>query len=305
MMKSASFMVIGGANLDITGKAVSSSSMTAQSHIGSITKSSGGVARNIAESLGRLGQSVTFLSVFGDDDDSRAMQDELSSAGVYHELSVIMPHHKADSYMSIYDEAGSLITAVNDMPLIKAIDSDVIAHHQNKMKAADRIVIDANLSADALNAVCALARDNQLAADAVSVQKAVKLKPYLSSLKLLKATYEEACQLVDKNGALTTDELLDRLHEQGVQVILLSQGAAGFTLSSGRNRLIKSAQTDLQIVNSSGAGDGLFAGTLYGLSQSYELGAIAEIALNIAQSALASPHAVNQLLTSQQIDPFI
>ena len=87
-------MVIGGANLDITGKAISSSSITAQSHMGSITKSAGGVARNIAESLGRLGQSVTLLSAFGDDQDSLNMQDELSSAHVFHGVSIITPHQR-------------------------------------------------------------------------------------------------------------------------------------------------------------------------------------------------------------------
>ena len=304
MIKSASFMVIGGANIDITGKALSSSSMTAQSHRGHIAKSSGGVARNIAESLGRLGQSVTLLSAFGDDDDSQAMQDELSSAHVFHDLCVMTPHHKADSYMAIYDEAGSLITAINDMPLIETINGDVINHHQNKVKACDKIVIDANLSPDAINAICAIADDNQLVADAVSLKKAEKLKPYLSSLSLLKVTYEEACQLMDIHKALTPDQILDDLHEKGIQMILLSQGAAGFTLSTTTDRLSKSAETDIDIVNSSGAGDGLFAGTLYGLSQGYDIAGIAEIARNVAKSALASPKAVNPLLTSQQIDPF-
>ena len=305
MIKQASFMVIGGANLDITGKAISSSSMAAQSHIGQITKSSGGVARNIAESLGRLGQSVRLLSAFGDDEDSRAMQDELSSAGVIHNLSVITPHQKADSYLAIYDEAGGLISAINDMPLIETINSDIINQYQSQIKDADRVVIDANLSPDTLNAICALIGNHLLAADAVSIKKAAKLKPYLSSLGLLKVTFEEACQLVDKSETLSLDQILDNLHEQGVQMILLSQSAAGFTLSSGTDRLSKSANTDIDIINSAGAGDGLFAGTLYGLSQGYEFGIIADIAHNMAKSALASSKAVNPDLTSQQIDPLL
>ena len=303
MKKQASFMVIGGANIDMTGKALSSSSVIAQSHLGQITSSFGGVARNISETLGRLDQKTQFLSAFGDDAQSQKMIDELSSLSVDCQHSLFASDAKADSYMAIYDEAGNLIAAINDMPLIDLIDADFIKQHQKVISQADRVVIDANLSPDAIEAICHTLTDAQLAADAVSLRKASKLKPYLSQLYLLKVTTQEAQQLCADDETSTHDQLLDNLHAAGVDLILLSAGSEGFTLSSSTKRVSRKPKTDSDIVTSSGAGDGLFAGVLYGLSQHYDLEMIATIAERVATSALISSKAVNPSLHKDMIDP--
>lgn len=305
MNKAASFIVIGGANMDIAGKSLSSTSKASQSQVGSIAKSSGGVARNIAETLGRLEQNVTLLSAFGDDEDSRQIMDELASVKVGYDISVIHKNTKADLYMAIYDKAGELISAINDMPLIDTITADLLAQHKAALLSADKIVIDANLSSEAIDAICKHAPQSYLAADAVSITKAQKLKPYLSSLNLLKVTESEACQLIDHDQILTHDQLLHRLHEAGVTIILLSLGEEGFILSTEHQRVNLKAQADIDIITISGAGDGLFAGTLYGISQGYELEIIAQIARRVAQTALTSQKAVSTHLNRQLVDPLI
>jgi len=303
MTKKASFLVIGGANCDVTGKALSVSSQDAQSHIGQITTSFGGVARNIAETLGRLDQNTRLITAIGDDAQSKQMIDELSSLSINCELSLIATDAKADSYMAIHDEAGNLMAAINDMPLINLLDADFIKQHQTAISGADRVVIDANLSPAAIEAICQSLTDAQLAADAVSLRKASKLKPYLSQLYLLKVTTQEAQQLCADDETSTHDQLLDNLHAAGVDLILLSAGSEGFTLSSSTKRVSRKPKTDSDIVTSSGAGDGLFAGVLYGLSQHYDLEMIATIAERVATSALISSKAVNPSLHKDMIDP--
>ena len=303
MTNKVSFLVIGGANSDVTGKALSASSQNAQSHLGQITNSFGGVARNIAETLARLDQNTHLITALGDDGQSKQMIDELSSLSINCELSLIVSNAKADSYMAIHDEAGNLIAALNDMPLVKLIDADFIKLHQKQISQADRVVIDANLCAEAIEAICHGLTDTYLAADAVSLRKASKLKPYLSQLHLLKVTTQEAQELCAVNKTSTHDQLLDNLHEAGVDLVLLSAGAEGFTLSSSKNRISLPPKTDMNIVTSSGAGDGLFAGVLYGLSQNYELEMIATIAERVAASALISSKAVNPSLHKDMIDP--
>ena len=303
MTNKASFLVIGGANNDVTGKALSASSHHAQSHLGQISTSFGVVARNIAETLARLDQNTCLITAFGDDALSKQMIDELSSLSVNCQLSLIAADAKADSYMAIHDEAGNLISAINDMPLINLIDADHINQHQKQISQADRVVIDANLSAEAIEAICHALTDTKLAADAVSLRKASKLKPYLSQLYLLKVTIQEAQQLCAVNETSSHDQLLDNLHDAGVDLILLSAGSEGFTLSSATNRVSRKPKTNNDIATNSGAGDGLFAGVLYGLSQNYDLEMIATIAEHVATSALISTKAVNPSLHRQMIDP--
>ena len=57
--------VIGGANIDIQGYS-HKPLMFQDSNVGSVSYSYGGVARNIAENLARVGVKTEFISILGD-----------------------------------------------------------------------------------------------------------------------------------------------------------------------------------------------------------------------------------------------
>ncbi|MCA3574619.1 MAG: carbohydrate kinase, partial [Aestuariivirga sp.] len=62
----ARVIVIGGANVDIKGRS-SGPFVQGTSNPGEVTVSAGGVGRNIAENLSRLGVSVSLFTALGDD----------------------------------------------------------------------------------------------------------------------------------------------------------------------------------------------------------------------------------------------
>ncbi|MEI8181049.1 PfkB family carbohydrate kinase, partial [Aestuariivirga sp.] len=59
-------IVIGGANVDIKGRS-RGSFVAGTSNPGEVTVSAGGVGRNIAENLARLGISVSLVTALGQD----------------------------------------------------------------------------------------------------------------------------------------------------------------------------------------------------------------------------------------------
>ena len=67
MDRVAPITVIGGANIDISAKYNSAVTATGDSNQGQIFTSAGGVARNIAENLARLGSAVQLITGLGDD----------------------------------------------------------------------------------------------------------------------------------------------------------------------------------------------------------------------------------------------
>ena len=67
MNRAAPIIVIGGANIDISAKYISSVAAAGDSNQGQISTSAGGVARNIAENLARLGSAVQLITGLGDD----------------------------------------------------------------------------------------------------------------------------------------------------------------------------------------------------------------------------------------------
>ncbi|MFK5882999.1 MAG: PfkB family carbohydrate kinase, partial [Candidatus Izemoplasma sp.] len=64
-------LVIGAQNIDIFAKTDTEYTLK-DSNISKIHLAYGGVGRNIAENLNRLGHQVHFMTVFGDDDFSKS-----------------------------------------------------------------------------------------------------------------------------------------------------------------------------------------------------------------------------------------
>ncbi|MEC7243361.1 MAG: PfkB family carbohydrate kinase, partial [Pseudomonadota bacterium] len=82
---SASILVIGGVNIDIYGRADDAERATfslADSYPGAVHIHAGGVARNIAENLGRLGLKAGFIGCFGQDEYTGLLTASLQDANV-------------------------------------------------------------------------------------------------------------------------------------------------------------------------------------------------------------------------------
>lgn len=74
-------LIIGSAGIDIVGRLLNQS-QSGTSNPGHIRTSFGGVARNVAENLARLGQPVTLISVVGLDSTGDDLLDHLDNVGV-------------------------------------------------------------------------------------------------------------------------------------------------------------------------------------------------------------------------------
>ena len=83
-------VVIGGANVDIS---VSSKTplVPHDSTPGEIHCSPGGVARNVAENLSRLGVNVSLISVVGNDLFGQRLQEATAQAGVNVDALHVLP----------------------------------------------------------------------------------------------------------------------------------------------------------------------------------------------------------------------
>ena len=117
--------VLGGANIDIEGRSAAKLRHR-DSNIGSVRRSAGGVARNIAENLARLAIPTRLLTALSDDDEGVWLRDETSRAGVDLADVVWSRHRQTASYVSILDEHGEMVLAVNDMGILDELDAAAI-----------------------------------------------------------------------------------------------------------------------------------------------------------------------------------
>ena len=273
--KAGPVIVIGGANLDIKS-VISGRTVAATSNPGASTVSLGGVARNIAENLARLGVETMLLSVVGDDDAGTRLIDGSSAAGVDMSL-VARIKGGTGTYAVVIDHRGEVVIGVSDMCLIDTITPRFVMRHRAHLMMASLLVADCNLTADTLAAIAKLAARAgiPLIVEPVSVPKAKRLAATLRLGLPLEAVTPNRDELAALAGfPVGTDAALKRavrlLHRRGVRHVLVGLGAAGCYLSSAHDEigfgLHLPASGRRKIRDVTGGGDAMVAGFARGLA---------------------------------------
>ena len=278
-------VVIGGANMDLCGRS-DTSIVLADSNPGSLESSAGGVGRNIAENLARLGDQVEFIGVFGGDAWGEEHKESCHLAHVGTDHSLTVRDSKSSSYLSILDDHGELLVALNDMQLIDQLNAKQLAKRGGIIKGASVLVVDANLSDEALEYLFIQHGDKTIFADPVSSIKATKLLPYLEKIDFLKPNLLEATVLAgyDPSQPIDARQLAEDLHAKGIAHLAISLGNKGVLASWNEQQFIADS-TPTDVVNVTGAGDAMMAALVHSYLQNWSWDQ--SIRFSIAASHLA------------------
>jgi pseudouridine kinase len=295
--------VIGGANVDITGIAVAPlrerDSNPARVHI-----SGGGVARNIACNLARLGAETTFVSAIGDDGFGTLLRESLAESGLGDSALIVRKGLTTGLYLALLEPGGELFVAVNDMAAVESIGPADVETLGAAIAASDLAVVDANLRGETLEALARLAASLRvpLMADAVSVSKAGRLKAILPNLALLKANRAEAAALA--GFPLDTDEALREgcrtLLAQGIDRLYLTLGEQGSCCAAAEG-FFKQPILPARLVNVNGAGDAFAAGAAYSFCRGRPLEENALFGAACAALTVESGDGVSKTLTLESV----
>ena len=308
---SKNVVVVGGANLDIVGKALQLLA-PGDSTPGQTLISRGGVARNVAENLARLGLDTQLYSAVGLDTGGRTLCQETQASGVGIQKIYYSPTLPTAQYLSLVQPNGSLHAAVNDMRVLEQLTPQVLRQQGFDLSTAQALVLDCNLRADTLAWLFEQSRfypDLLVVVDAVSAAKCIKMRAHLAQINLLKVNPLEARALT----GLAVDSIADAQQaahwfwQQGVRHTLLSLGQQGVCWcdSAGQVGHISPdmAASQVPVVNTNGAGDALLAGVVYGLlapfswPQSVQCG-MACAALTLTVATANAEHLTLQAVTA-------
>ena len=141
-------VVLGGVVLDVVAKP-ESELLLRTSNPSVVRESDGGVARNIAEVLGRLGHKPTLYSAVGDDSRGRTLlrtlRDECHIRADETTIRTVEGANTA-TYVAVLDPSGDLHTACADMSVLKKIEPPPA----EVLRSARALVMDANPPVDVL-----------------------------------------------------------------------------------------------------------------------------------------------------------
>lgn len=299
-------LAVGAANMDITC-ATAHKLVARDSNPGRIRCAPGGVARNVAENLARLGNDVRLLSAVGDDRHGRDLLRNTRSAGVDVGACWVIAGEATSTYVSLHGPDGEMAVAVNDMSILERITPERLESHAERLHHAAALLLECNLSEAALQWLLAHARGTPVFVDTVSAFKCPRLLPWLHQVHTLKANRLEAQALWGR--PLRTDAAIKAaacwLHAQGVQQVVLSLGERGVYWSTQGGDSGWQAPVPVPVVNATGAGDALMAGLVHDYLQGAPLQRAVRFAIGCAALTLTAAHANHPGLSAAAVQQLL
>lgn len=283
-------LLIGAAGVDILGR-LRSELEDNSSNPARIRMAYGGVVRNIAENLARLGQEAILLTAVGDDPTGDSLLENVTGAGVDTRHVLRVSDYPTGAYIGVVGLRGEIQLALDDMRIITQVTPDYLEENAALFKEASLLVLDTNLSKETLRKAFSLARQARLPviADPTTPTLAHRLFPYLNRLFMVVPNEVEAGLLCDRELAIgkrhQAMEAAKHLVAQGVQIAIITMAKMGVVYAtSATSGHITALRTE--IVDPTGAGDALTAAVIFGMLNDFGLDEALQLGVSAASMAL-------------------
>ena len=280
--------VIGGANIDLQGFP-ENKLIFRDSNPGVLKTSLGGVGRNIAEILTRLGISTKLITAVGNDFYGNSILEKAGEIGLDVNNVLISSNYETSKYLSILDSDGDMVLALNDMEIMKSIDKEYISQKSGVIQNAKLCIIDTNIDEEVIEYITETYKECDFFLDTVSVSKTQKVKNIIGRFHTIKPNRIEAEMLSGIKIEKREDYLsaADYFHSKGVKSVFITCSDDGvFYSDSVKHNFIEIKK--ISVVNATGAGDAFVAGLAF--SHYHSCGLEESVRNAMAASILALTH---------------
>jgi pseudouridine kinase len=283
-----SILCIGGATVDRFYE-TAAAPRTGTSNPARGWTSDGGVARNAAEVLVRLGAKAVLASIVGADETGSGLLMRVKACGIDTALIAVNSQGRTAEYVGVF-HGGELFAAFADMDIFDDMDEPFCERCLEAAGRIEGVFADCNLPAGALRMVRERCRraEMPLAVDAVSLAKAQRLGGDLGGIRLLYLNRDEAAAL---SGTDRPDEAVASLCRRGAQAVIVGEGPHGVQ-AGDQTGIFTIAMPPSKVANVSGAGDALAAAAFLGCLEGASLRKAVEFGMACAHAAITSHRSI-------------
>lgn len=259
-------LVLGASIVDIFGFCGRSYAQR-DSIPGHIKISFGGVCRNIAENLARVGVNTQFISTLGDDENGKSILEHSRKLGYNMENSLFLEGESTPTYLAILNHQGEMESAVVDMESLNKMDEAFVDGKHEVFENAEYTIVDSDNPILLEYILKKYQGKSKFILDPVSAKKAKKIRhlvKYFHTIKPNRFETEALCGFKIE----TNDDLKKAgrfFIEQGVKNVFISLDADGiyYITSEGEEGTLACCES-INVKNVTGAGDSFVAGIGYG-----------------------------------------
>ncbi|MDZ5473523.1 carbohydrate kinase [Bacillus sp. 31A1R] len=297
-------LCVGGANIDRKFQMLEELVNHTSNPVNS-SASCGGVARNIAENLGRLDVDVSLMTVVGEDHEGKWLL-EKTATFVEVDPSQKLPNQSTGTYTAVLDKDGELQVAFASMSIYDSINPDFVDEKWGYFASAELVMIDTNFPADVLEKIITRCEIENIPVciTTVSTPKVKRLPVSLKGVKWLIANQDEAEALAGYKISSEADlfKAAEIIMEKGVEKVIITRGDKGliyYTKDLGSGVLIP---PKVEVVDVTGAGDSLVAGIMYASLKGVNIENACKVGMTCSILTLQSKETVNSNLSPSKIE---
>lgn len=293
--------VIGGVNMDIHGFP-KSKLIPGDSNIGTVKMSLGGVGRNIAENLVRLGMETKLIGVLGDDIYGSKILEESSLIGLDTRDCLILKGESTSTYLAVIDETHDMSVAISSMDIYERMTVDFIKDKKHVIDNSELVVLDTNIPVDVIEYLSNNHRSTDFFLDTVSTAKAKKVKHLIGNIHTLKSNKIEIESItgIEINNEQSLKRNCEYLMNKGVKKVFITLGKNGvFYCDNTTMNHIKAV--NVKPVNTTGAGDAFMAALVYCYLNNININESAKLATAASVVALSHENTINPNMSKENI----
>lgn len=295
-------LVIGGANVDITGFPYNNL-IPRDSNPGKIKMSLGGVGRNIAENLARLGIHARLITAMGRDLYGEMILEQGRKLGLDMSDSLILDGEATSNYLCVLDEKGDMEVAISSMDIFEKLDISFIQSKKDLINNSTLCILDTNISENVLQYIVKNFKETDFFLDTVSTTKAKKVKDIIGYFHTIKPNRLEA-EILSEIKINNNNDLEKAAHyflNKGVKRVFISLGEKGVYFNDGRTSgQVSPGKT--KVLNATGAGDAFLAALAYSHINDFGLEKSAKFATAASLLTLESSETINPNISAEMIN---
>ena len=292
-----SITVFGAVFVDIKGYPIDQYIPSGR-NVGRVVQVHGGVSRNVAEDIANLELRPTYVSVVDDTGIGNDVIEKLKRHKVNTDYIVRTPDGLG-TWLAIFDNNGDVVASISKRPDLSPIKEVIDKYGDEIISNSDSVVVEIDMEADLLKQIFDLAEKyhKQIFAVVSNMSIAMERRDLLSQVTCLVCNEQEAGLLFSEeydNTAIDYFEkiLIEKISQANLKSMVITLGERGaiYASSDGEHGFCPPLKTD--VIDTTGAGDAIFAGIAVGLTYGKSLKEACSIGTRLASAVIATKESV-------------
>ena len=259
---------------------------------GRVEQMHGGVSRNIVEDFANVELQPTFIGLVDDTGAGADVVRKLKAHKVNTDY-IRVTKDGMGTWLAIFDNGGDVVAAISKRPDLRPILSILEEQGDEIISRADSIAFEIDMDKEIVKKVFALAEKYHKPVYAVvsNMSIAVERRDFFRSTHCFVCNQQEAGLLFsDDYGHLSPTQMAQVLarnvHSANMTSMVVTMGGLGavYAQHDGACGVVPAKKVD--VIDTTGAGDAFFAGTVIGLTYGKNLAQSCEIGSRLAASVI-------------------